>query len=78
MAKDKATSFNNVHWPPIAKQIVGVSLNYLYMRDEVAVPFPLSQYFLAVERIRLGMQGTYHIVGFRGNVDRLISAFETD
>lgn len=77
VAKDNARSSNNVHWPPIAKQIVGVSLDYLYRRDGVAVLFLLSQCFLAVEKFGLGMQSTYHFVGVRGDVDRLISAFET-
>lgn len=77
-AEDKARSSSNDHWPPIAKQIIGVSLNDLYRRDGVAVPFLLSQCFYAVENFGgLNRVGIYRLVGVPGDVDRVISAFET-
>ncbi|CAI7633049.1 unnamed protein product [Penicillium viridicatum] len=81
-AKDKSRSSesSNEDWPLSfeAKRIIGVSLNDLYKRDGVAVPSFLSQCFLAVEKIGLDREGIYRLSAVPGDVDRVISALETN
>ncbi|CAI7575001.1 unnamed protein product [Penicillium discolor] len=79
-AKDKSRSSesSNDDWPLEAKPIIGVSLNDLYKRDGVAVPSFLSQCFLAVEKFGLDREGIYRLSAVPADVDRVISALETN
>lgn len=59
------------------KPILGVALNRLYERDKIAVPYFLTQCFLAVERYGLTKMNVYHINGSVSDVNRIKTAFET-
>lgn len=70
---------NNVsqHHRNRVNPILGVSLNDLYKRDGTAVPFLLSQCFLAVEKFGLDTENIYCVHASVDRVNQIKSAFET-